>query len=71
MYLTESGVQLLISFVDWPMMKDCGENGTSYKGDQTSPISQCPAKGTIVADVWQRSLCLEPNVGNGQRAVSK
>ncbi|WP_283621613.1 hypothetical protein [Limosilactobacillus avium] len=33
MYLPESGVQVLISFVDWPMMKDCGENGASYKGD--------------------------------------
>jgi hypothetical protein len=52
MFLTESGVQVLISFVEWPMMKDCGENGTSYKGDQTSPISQCPAKEPIVADVW-------------------
>lgn len=39
MSLTESSVQVLIIFVDWPMMKDCGENGTSYKGDQTSSIS--------------------------------
>ncbi|KRM25101.1 hypothetical protein FD32_GL000997 [Limosilactobacillus panis DSM 6035] len=32
MSLTESGVQVLISFVDWPMMKDCGEMAQVIKG---------------------------------------